>query len=366
VGSYGGGDDYFSGYGLLSNASVTPSAHDFGVVPAAAAPVQDFTLTNDGPLALTVTAVTVDGPDFAVVGLVAGTVIEPGGGSVLEVHPTPHALGWRDSALAIDFDHAPRLEIPVSALAVDEGLAIETADDIPGDYRLDLGVRAVDLPPLTGHLALHDATTSPIEITDCVVSGDGFSVLAGCPLKIEPGSSAAITIAFDPAAEELYEASVRLAGSGFATGLVEIRLTGQGGSGGAPDAGNGEAADAGGGEAADAGNGEAADAGGGEAADASSGAAVDGGSGIDQGGGCGGCSTSGGADGGALLALACLVCLSPGRLRPSTLAAGRRPTSARGDRSSRSGRGGARSGGPRGAGCGSARRRRRGSGGCRR
>jgi len=219
-----------SGRGFIAGAEVTPSAYDFGVVPASATPSQTFQLHNRSEHTLTVQSIAFDPPaDFATT-LTAGTTIAAGATVSFDVRATPSMLGHRHATLTIAADLlAAPLAIGLDVLAVEALVTVTTADATPDDYELDLGAVEIDAGPEPGHVTLHNLGAGAITIAACELAGDPvFALTTACPLTIAGGASADVTVAFDPASEGDYRGTLALTSPDLATGAMAIRIHGTG------------------------------------------------------------------------------------------------------------------------------------------
>ncbi|HZJ66838.1 MAG TPA: choice-of-anchor D domain-containing protein, partial [Kofleriaceae bacterium] len=127
-----------AGDGVHLEAVVAPSAHDYGSIDVPGSQVQRFELSNLGERRLTIDAVTLDRPgDYHVDRLDAGAMIEPGGTVEFTVRAAPSLLGRRSATLAIDFDRARGLAIPLAAIGRDPAMTVTCGDATPDDYALE-------------------------------------------------------------------------------------------------------------------------------------------------------------------------------------------------------------------------------------
>lgn len=216
------------GQGAWFGATLTPSAHDFGVVAYPARPVQSFQLTNTGEGPLEVTALGLDAPsDFVLSGLAVGDAIAPGASHTFEVRAKPIALGHRRGHFFLSFAHTA-FTAPLHALSTEPTLQVVTVDAAPDDYALDLGDLDVDDGPVTRKIELRNLRFTPIQLFGCGASGPGIWVATPCPVTIPAGGSAVVEIAFDPAFEGTYASQFWASASDLALGSIEVELRGRG------------------------------------------------------------------------------------------------------------------------------------------
>jgi ASPM-SPD-2-Hydin domain-containing protein len=216
---------YARGDGLLVGAALSPTTYDYGTVAFPDQPPADFTLANEGEGPLGVLGIAVPA-DFQIAGIAAGDSVPAGGATAFVVRATPQRLGRIAGTATFQLANLADEVLSLAMLATDPQLAVETRDATPGDYRLDIGPVKIGTSR-AGQLKIRNLRDTAIAITGCTLTGDPAFTLAGnCVAAIAPGDAAALLVKFKPTAFGARTARLRITGTGFATGALEIELAG--------------------------------------------------------------------------------------------------------------------------------------------
>jgi len=243
----------------IVNGDNTPDVSDntdFGVTRVGAILRKNFTLTNTGPVSLTVSGVSFTGigsTDFEIAGVQFPIIIAPFSNRIVPIDFRPLTEGNRRINVVItnsDYNEG-QFTFTIQANALSSKMSvkgnnriIQNGDVTPSaENNTDFGNVKINTKVTKTFNVVNDGQSS-LTISKVSISGSGssrFTSLTSVPLVVAPNSSATISIQFQPVAEEKSVANVQIqhdvafnssytfaiAGAGFTT-KPDIILFGNG------------------------------------------------------------------------------------------------------------------------------------------
>jgi hypothetical protein len=203
---------------------VVPSSARFGSVPLGSSNSQTFTVTNQRPLYVTVSAGTIGGNGFSVANLANGETIAPGKSATFTLSFKPRASGTTTTSESLSFNSlgspTTTATIPVSGSGVAATTILQAIPSTLNFGNVNVGSSS------SLQVKLINAGNSAFAFTQSSLMGIGFVApgqLRG--LTLLPGQSEEVEVVFKPQAKG--SASGKISISAGAIG-ASISVTGTG------------------------------------------------------------------------------------------------------------------------------------------
>jgi trimeric autotransporter adhesin len=194
------------GFGYQPVATLSTSILSPGANLGGSAGPQTITVTNTGDGALTIRAISVDGPAAGEYRQASDCLrtIAPGASCSITVTFTPHGYGLRAATLTLHDD----------GLNGSQSVALNGSGTAPrpllSNPFVNFGGDAVGNPMGPDNIVLFNAGTGPLSIGNVVLSGADYLMSSSCGVSLDSGASCTISITFVPQ------------GMGVRTGVVTI------------------------------------------------------------------------------------------------------------------------------------------------
>jgi len=176
--------------------SLSATELSFGSIAINASATQLVTLTSTGTAAVTVNAARVTGNGFRIVGARLPVILSPGQSMTLQVQFIPGATGAASGKLTIGSNSTSgNIAVALSGT----GIEIPNPQLSVSPRSLSFGDVTVDTASVQ-YLTLTSTGTSPVTVNSTVISGAGFSMVAGMfPVTLDPNQSLTLQVQFNPA-----------------------------------------------------------------------------------------------------------------------------------------------------------------------
>jgi outer membrane protein assembly factor BamB len=186
---------------VTGHVGVSPSALDFGAVPAGQTATAPLVVQNLGDVELSLSGAAFSGPnasDFSLQTSIDGAVLKAGQSATVIVAFAPGDAGPRQAVLEIT-TQAPdtaALDIPLSGTGIDVQICPQPDPVSFGDVQV--GGTPVSVP-----LSLLNCGQSPAQVTLQPVAGaqaSDFAIIGATTALLSPGQSLSVSVVFQPAA----------------------------------------------------------------------------------------------------------------------------------------------------------------------
>jgi hypothetical protein len=225
------------GTGIQTELSRTPSTLPFGDkdIDEGATTAQDVTVTNSGTQSITLSALTIDGGDFAIVSgagtnCTSSTTLTEGQSCKVYVQFDPAATGSQSQTLTIDSNEVPDLTVALTGRGTQTELSRSPDTLAFGGQDVDSGASAIKTSTVT------NSGSEPVSISSVTLGGTNpgefsrVSPAAGTDCTsttvLTAGQTCDVRIQFDPSTQGAKSASVSVA-SNAATITVDLTGTGK-------------------------------------------------------------------------------------------------------------------------------------------
>jgi Abnormal spindle-like microcephaly-assoc'd, ASPM-SPD-2-Hydin/Protein of unknown function (DUF1573) len=207
-----------SGTGVQAGLSVAPSSFDFGSVVDGQTKSQAVSLTNTGSAPLTIAQVAVSGSGYSAMGLSTPTTLAPGNSTSFNVVFSPATAGSLNGLLSIS-SNAPNS--PASASFKGTGVAA-SATMIPSPASVSFGSISAGSSS-TQNVTLTNTGNSNLTISQISANAKDVQVSGiTTPLTLAAGSSASMTLTFNPHASETVAGSVNISSTQGVSAVVPL------------------------------------------------------------------------------------------------------------------------------------------------
>ncbi len=210
------------------NATASPSSLSFGIINlGATSAIQTATLQNNGASAISISSVTLTGPnsgDFATSNNTCGASLAPAASCTVSIAFTPSALGARTASLTFtdDASNSPQT-VALSGIG-----AIENASVAPASLTFSLEAVGTASPPQA--VTLTNGGTVAINVSSIAIAGANAADFAvsskTCAATLAPSSSCLISITFNPSAAGIRTATLTITDSPGSPLTVALSGTG--------------------------------------------------------------------------------------------------------------------------------------------
>lgn len=200
---------------------------DLGDVRVGTLVQRTVTIENTSDVSLTVNAPASDDTHCAIVRITPTTyptVLPAGGIATFRIDTTPDALGAEMCAITVTSTIPSTETVNVIVNGVAPGVALSSSMLQYGGVDLDNG-------PRTRTLSISNPGTAVLALTNCAVTGDGFTLDTPCPSTVEVGASAELTITMTPDAAGDYTGTFTANVDALAVSSISVPLLGHGGQG---------------------------------------------------------------------------------------------------------------------------------------
>ncbi|MHB8754318.1 MAG: beta strand repeat-containing protein [Candidatus Acidiferrales bacterium] len=198
----------------------------FGNVPVGSSTTQDFTLTNSGSAAVTVSQVSISNVSFSIIGLTLPVTVAAGQSTTVQLQFAPQTAGSATATVSVTSNVSSS---PISLSLTGTGTA----------PAVSLSPAAVNFGSVsTGGNAQHNVVATntgnaPLIVTAANLSGSGFSTSGlSLPQTIAPNQSASFSVQFAPASSGNANGSVSIVSNAPGSPAI-LALSGTGVSGSA-------------------------------------------------------------------------------------------------------------------------------------
>jgi uncharacterized protein (TIGR03437 family) len=208
---------------------VTPTALDFGSIPAGQTRDLQLNIRNVGSGALTVSSITSNNGAFTILSPSFPLNLASGAQQGVQVRFTAPALGSQTGALTVISNDASRPTVTVNVQGT--GSTIDRPSiNVPTS--LDFGAVTVnqsrDLP-----LTIRNAGSQLLRISNITSSNPQFTVVSPTALDVAPNGSQDVTIRFRPSAAGAQSGALTIASNDPGNAAATVNLTGVGQAGSA-------------------------------------------------------------------------------------------------------------------------------------
>jgi hypothetical protein len=223
-----------SGTGTQPGLANSPAAVSFGNVGVKSSGSATVTLSNTGSANVTIAQASVSGTGFAIGGLTAGQVIQPGQSMNFTAQFSPTSAGSASGSISVS-SNAPNspMTIAVTGTGTQPGLGSSPATLSFGN--VPVGTNG------TASVSLSNTGTANVTISQASATGTGFSISGlAAGLTIQPGQNASFTAQFSPTSTGNASGSISVS-SNAPNSPMTISVTGTGtqpGLGSSPSAVN--------------------------------------------------------------------------------------------------------------------------------
>lgn len=187
--------------GLVSSASTL----DLGDVNVGSSAAQTLTLTNKANSSITISKVAASGSGFSLTAPSVPVTLSSGQQTSLNVTFAPATMGTASGSVSIT-SNASNPTLTTALKGVGKQARISVVPSSVGFGSVAVGVNN------TQTLTVGNPGNANLVISKDTLAGSGFTVSAvTLPLTVIPGSSAALTVGFDPASAIAYSGSLSLA-----------------------------------------------------------------------------------------------------------------------------------------------------------
>jgi PKD repeat protein len=218
------------GTALEQDITVAPLSRDFGsIVVGQSATSQTINIMNDGSANLSVTGLSLTGPNSAEFGLggPGSFVLTPGASQDVQVNFTPGSVGSKSASLLIASDDPDEPSVQVSL----QGTGALLEPDISVTPTLhDFGSVPVTQSGSQSFVVRNDGT-SALNVTSTTLTGPDaadFGVSNGGAFNLTPGASRNVQVSFNPSSEGAKSAVLELASDDPDESLIVVNLSGTG------------------------------------------------------------------------------------------------------------------------------------------
>lgn len=207
-----------SGTGAQAGLSVTPASFSFGSVVEGQIKSQNFTLTNTGTAALTISQIAANGSDFSVSGLNTPATLAAGATATFTAWFAPTAAGSLSGSVLIS-SNAPNSPnaVALSGTGVAASVTLSanpTSVSFTGISVGSSGSRSVTITN-SGNTSL---TISQVSVNAKDFAATGIST----PLTLGAGQNAALNVSFNPTASEQISGNITVATSQGASAVIPV------------------------------------------------------------------------------------------------------------------------------------------------
>jgi uncharacterized membrane protein len=209
--------------------SVSTMSVDFGTVTVGDSATEDATVTNTGNANLTITSVSVTGPDadaFSGPGADTPITLEPGEEVTGEVTFSPTTAGEKTATLRIESDDPAQPATLIALSGTGEALPDIEVDPASVDFgEVTVGETATD------SVSVSNDGGAPLDLSSVSVTGSdagAFSVTDSGDGTIAPGESTTVELEFAPDSEGDKSAQLEIESSDPDEGTVTVDLSGTG------------------------------------------------------------------------------------------------------------------------------------------
>jgi serine protease len=217
-----------TGSGNVVRWSPSPATLTFGsqaVTSASAA--KSITLTNDGNVALTVSAIELDGvnkSEFSATSTCSGKAVAPSASCAVSVVFTPDSIGGKAASLVVRVsESAYVLVVPLEGTGFSASVSVDPVS-------LNFGNQGVGTTSTNKSITLRNSGSISLTITEFAVVGTDsatFTQSNDCGTTLAAGASCTITVWFKPTSIGSKAASIRISSSATG-GAVSVALGGVG------------------------------------------------------------------------------------------------------------------------------------------
>ncbi|MGA9144207.1 MAG: choice-of-anchor D domain-containing protein [Candidatus Acidiferrales bacterium] len=196
-----------SGTGSSGSLAATPSSVSFGKVVTGQTNTQSIRISNTGRSSVTISKAAVTGTGFKISGLTVPLTIAAGGSATFNAAFAPTVVASESGSISIVSNASnPTLTLPLSGAGV-------AASVLLGVNPTSLSFGSVNVNSSSSlNVTLTNTGNSNVTLSSVVVSGAGFSKSgAAAGLTLTPAQTAALTVAFTPAAAGAVTGSVSIA-----------------------------------------------------------------------------------------------------------------------------------------------------------
>lgn len=187
---------------------------------------QMLTLTSTGTSPVTLSAATISGAGFSLVGWNWPTTLNPNQTLTLQVQFNPTAIGAASGALIVNSNSAAggTVAIPLigtSVAAPSPQLTVSVGSLSFGNVTVNASTTQV--------ITLSSTGTSPVVVNSMMISGSGFAVLGGSvPATLNPGQTMVLQVRFSPTFTGAATGRLTIASNSSTGSTTIIALTGTG------------------------------------------------------------------------------------------------------------------------------------------
>jgi hypothetical protein len=207
-----------SGTGVQPGLSVSPTSFNFGSVVDGQTKTQNFTITNTGTSALTLSQIGVSGAGYSVTGLATPSSLAAGQSTTFSVEFAPSTAGNLTGGVSIT-SNAPNSPagIVLSGTGVAASVTVSASPTSLSFGNVNAGVASAKSVTLTNN-GNANLTLSQITVNAKNFTASGITT----PKVIGPGQTASLSVTFTPASSESVTGSITVISSQGANAVIPV------------------------------------------------------------------------------------------------------------------------------------------------